>query len=134
MTAVAVAPWTAAEVDPESALADLRHRFPGVCAWFGEFTGRWWAVTRRELVEAADPVELARRLEAVLPARNPVPPRGVMVGPSGQWTTATVPCPNPPRAPVALRPARRWRHARTDDRPALWRRVLGAFVVREVRS
>ncbi|MFD0685917.1 hypothetical protein [Actinomadura fibrosa] len=72
-------PWAAADIDPDHAVAELRRRFPGVCAWLGEFTGSWWAVFRdrsgrHRLLEAPTPQALGRLLdEAGLRRRAPVP-------------------------------------------------------------
>ncbi|RFS86019.1 hypothetical protein D0T12_05140 [Actinomadura spongiicola] len=57
------------------AVAELERRFPGVSAWWGEFTGRWWAVTRDwtgryRLVEASTPGELAVLIAEL---RRPIP-------------------------------------------------------------
>ncbi|RKS68347.1 hypothetical protein BZB76_6610 [Actinomadura pelletieri DSM 43383] len=60
-------------------VAELERRFPGVSAWWGEFTGRWWAVTRDgtgqyRLVEASTPEELAVLIaELRRPIPHPVP-------------------------------------------------------------
>ncbi|MER6891988.1 hypothetical protein [Streptomyces halstedii] len=67
----AAAPWAHVEIDPERVVAELSRRFPGVRAWWGEFTGQWWALCRDRsgrdwLIEAPNPVELGRRLEAIL--------------------------------------------------------------------
>ena len=58
--------------DPATTLVtrEIARRYPGVRAWWGEHTGAWWALARDRygrdrLVEAADPAELARRLEAL---------------------------------------------------------------------
>jgi hypothetical protein len=64
----AAAPWVAAEIEPEHAIAELRRRFPWALTWWGRSTGRWWAMFRDRtgrdrLVEASDPVEMGRLLE-----------------------------------------------------------------------
>lgn len=64
------APWAAVELDPDRVVAELTHRFPGVSAWLGEFTGRWWAVARDQvgrdrLLEAPTPAALARLLDEI---------------------------------------------------------------------
>ncbi|MBO2464693.1 hypothetical protein [Actinomadura violacea] len=61
------APWAVVELDPERVAAELARRFPGVSAWRGEYTGRWWAVARDwvgrdRLVEAGTPAALVRVL------------------------------------------------------------------------
>ncbi|MEW2356264.1 hypothetical protein [Spirillospora sp. NPDC029432] len=112
----AAAPWTVLELNPERVLAELTRRFPGVCAWRGEYTGSWWAVVRDRygrdrLIEAASPAELGRRLEELgrwrgVPryARTPAPPR-------------PRPAPSrPPRGPARQTPPKR---------RSLLRRMLG---------
>ncbi|MDL4816875.1 hypothetical protein [Actinomadura opuntiae] len=73
------APWAAVELDPERVAAELARRFPGVSAWWGEFTGRWWAFARDRagrdrLVEAATPVALAQLLHEIGAGRRPQVP------------------------------------------------------------
>jgi hypothetical protein len=65
-------PWALPDIEPESVLKELRHRFPWTSVWWGPFTGSWWAVTPvcDRLVEAASPKALADRLEE-LGARDP---------------------------------------------------------------
>ncbi|GAA2407460.1 hypothetical protein GCM10010191_14740 [Actinomadura vinacea] len=65
MNAVAPCPAEISRV-----VTELARRFPGVRAWWGEATGEWWAMTRDcfgrdRLIEATDPAELGRRVEAV---------------------------------------------------------------------
>jgi hypothetical protein len=50
--------------------AALRARFPGVTAWYGTVTRKWWAVVpelgrRGCLVEASTPAELATAIARV---------------------------------------------------------------------
>ncbi|MFI0353431.1 hypothetical protein [Actinomadura sp. 9N407] len=64
----AVAPRTAASVDIDRVVAELRRRFPGVRTWWGQATKQWWALTRDRfgadrLIDADSPAELGRRLE-----------------------------------------------------------------------
>lgn len=64
------------DLDPRRVAAELQRRFPGVCAWRGDFTGSWWALARGRdgryhLVEAPTPAALARRL-AELAALPPI--------------------------------------------------------------
>lgn len=65
-------PWAGRDVAPEVFAGELQRRFPGACAWLGEFTGSWWALTRdrTRLVEAATPHALGRRLEELGAARR----------------------------------------------------------------
>ncbi|GAA2639237.1 hypothetical protein GCM10010411_94240 [Actinomadura fulvescens] len=132
-------PWAATDIDPDVFVGELRRRFPGVCAWFGEFTGRWWAITRDRdrLVEAGSPAALGRRLaELTAPRRTTSTPIGQAVP---EWTPAPVtPAttkrptrPSRAAAPVT-RPSRRSAHAHRAQRSrGGWRRLLGAFLVRE---
>ncbi|MFD0685490.1 hypothetical protein [Actinomadura fibrosa] len=59
------------QVDAVRISDELRRRFPCVrMAWFGLYTGRWWALVldaagHHRLVEAGDPAELSRRVAAV---------------------------------------------------------------------
>src|SRR5690242_12210395 len=67
-------PWELLDMDPEAILADLQIRFPGICMWHGEFTGRYFAAVLGpsrydRLVEAATPGELIRLLTAALGRR-----------------------------------------------------------------
>jgi hypothetical protein len=50
-------PWAVADVDHEHVLAEVGRRFPGVTAYFGEFTGSWWALVGNRLLEARTPRE-----------------------------------------------------------------------------
>jgi len=66
----AVTPWSAADIDPDRVIAELRRRFPCALAWWGKHTGSWWAICqdrtgRHRLIEATDPAALGRRLEAL---------------------------------------------------------------------
>lgn len=64
------------DVDPDRIRQELESLFPGVRAWFGEFTGSWWALLGGRLVEAADPLTLADRIRRALAPRPiaPAPP------------------------------------------------------------
>lgn len=69
----------------------LRERYPDVLIWYGEATGRYWAMplwpeTQDELIEAADPAELA----SFLAARETL----------NQDVETTMALPVPPRAEV----------------------------------
>ncbi|GLZ08736.1 hypothetical protein Acsp03_62020 [Actinomadura sp. NBRC 104412] len=49
----------------EARRADITRQFRNrlnVIAWYGPFTGHWWAVADGYLVEAAQPGELAQRV------------------------------------------------------------------------
>ncbi|MFB4318085.1 hypothetical protein [Actinomadura sp. 21ATH] len=117
------APWAVVELDPERVVAELARRFPGVCAWRGEYTGSWWAMVRDRygrdrLIEAASSAELGRYLEEDarwrgVPryARAPAPPRPRPAPPRRR----PVP-PGPPRGPGARTAPRR---------RSLLRRMLG---------
>jgi hypothetical protein len=92
----AVAPWAAVDIDPDRVIAELRRRFPGARAWWGEFTGAWWAISRdrtgrHRLVEAPDPAELGRRLESLggrMASRSPRP--AIRTG-AGAWVAPPPP-------------------------------------------
>src|SRR5688500_10577386 len=95
MSTVATAPlgvWL--EVDPEQIRRRLEQMFPGVTAWFGEYTGQWWAMVGWRLLEAATPDQLAEKIRA---ARAPRPaPRRYERTPYGSFSQLrTVP---PPRS------------------------------------
>ncbi|RAY15361.1 hypothetical protein DPM19_11710 [Actinomadura craniellae] len=126
MTAARTLPWGVPEFDPEQVAARIQDRFPGVCAWFGEYTGQWWALTRWGLIEAPGPAELVRRLEGEAWRRRslPVPPRGVRTGPDGRMTG------EPYRAGPPASPRRERAVAR---RRGFWQRVLGGLVAVEAR-
>ncbi|MDL4773769.1 hypothetical protein [Actinomadura xylanilytica] len=107
------APWAVLELDPDQVMAELHRRFPRVrAAWLGEFTGRWWAVTRDQagrdlLVEAANPVALARSLDELGAGRSvPHRARAVQTGAAVRRT--------PPRRRTAAPPG--------------WWRLLGRLV------
>ncbi|GLZ14729.1 hypothetical protein Acsp04_49640 [Actinomadura sp. NBRC 104425] len=103
----------------DQALAVLRARFPEAQVWRGEHTGKLWGLVqdasgRAHLVEAHDPVELGRCLEAAR-AGWPAVPRPVIAAPR----PADVRTPDV-RAPVYGR--------HEAPRPPWWRRLAGAFV------
>lgn len=61
------APWSVVERDPDEVLAILHLRFPTRTFWFGEHSGRYWAVRRRplgrdRLWDATDPDDLAHQI------------------------------------------------------------------------
>lgn len=54
-------------VETRMVAAGLERRFSGAVVWYGTRTRRWWAVLRHrgrrgELIEAANPVELAEAI------------------------------------------------------------------------
>jgi hypothetical protein len=101
------APWAALDIDPDRIVAELRRRFPAARAWYGEYTGAWWAITRDRsgrdrLVEAPDPAELGRRLEELCGRAVPRPFRAAS-------QTGTAGCaPRPRTRSSAYRPAARY--------------------------
>ncbi|XVQ11248.1 hypothetical protein ACQP1W_01365 [Spirillospora sp. CA-255316] len=103
----AVAPWAAIDVD--LIVAELRRRFPAACAWRGEHTGAWWALTRDvygrdRLIEASDPAELSRYLEAIGARMLPRASRTAL-----QTGAAARTAPSPSRVPPTAAPTRRTR-------------------------
>jgi hypothetical protein len=101
----AVASW--ATVDVDSVVAELRRRFPAACAWRGEHTGAWWALARDpwgrdRLIEAPDPAELARHLEAIGARTVPRLPRT-----APRTGAAARTAPSPSRVPRTAAPPRR---------------------------
>lgn len=92
-------------LDPDRIRRELETTFPGVRAWLGEYTGRWWALVRDRLVEAATPHQLADRIREVLAARRIPPPQ--------RPVPRAVPSPRPPsRSRGSSRPG----HARPKRR------------------
>lgn len=59
------------DLDIDRALDDLHRAFPGICIWWGEFSGSFWALLPDRLVEAKTAVDLARQLHAALPRPRP---------------------------------------------------------------
>ncbi|NVI86943.1 hypothetical protein [Actinomadura sp. BRA 177] len=53
-------------LDPDQIRRDLEAAFPGVRAWFGEYTGHWWALVNDRLVEADTPRQLAGKVREAL--------------------------------------------------------------------
>jgi hypothetical protein len=122
-------PWAAAEVDLDRVLAELQTRFPGARCWHGKYTGSLWGffrdrAGRDHLVEASNPVELGRRLEAA---------RGRGDSRPAQWPTArsvrptTVPGAAPP-VPAPVPPPVLPVCGRHGARQPWWRRLIGALV------
>ncbi|OLT36299.1 hypothetical protein BJF79_06735 [Actinomadura sp. CNU-125] len=103
MTAPAFA---AAYVDPEEIVAALQREIPGLTAWWGEYTGSFWALLDGRLCEFRTPQEL------VVVARLAARPRNV------RRRFADV---NRP-APTRVRPHVPVRHARPQTARG-WRRV-----------
>ncbi|GAA1786554.1 hypothetical protein GCM10009735_17350 [Actinomadura chokoriensis] len=65
-------------MDTDQVKRDLERLFPGVIAWFGGSTGRWWAMLGDRLLEAGSPRELAdmiRGTVCVRPAKRVVVPQ-----------------------------------------------------------
>lgn len=56
--------------DPAAAVAMPRAHFPGVPIWFGNFTGRYWAIVVGQLVEAATASDLRWIFDSFAPARR----------------------------------------------------------------
>jgi hypothetical protein len=56
----------ARELDPDQAVEVLRRRYPGLCIYWGEYTGSLWALLPDQLVEAKSAFDLARRIDAML--------------------------------------------------------------------
>jgi hypothetical protein len=76
--------------DPAQVTAELRRRFPGLQVWHGDHTGTWWAAVldahrRDRLIEATDPADLRRRLEAISahPATRPIRAQTSVAGRAG---------------------------------------------------
>lgn len=66
---VPVAAWNRAlaeEADLDQAVELLRRRYPGLCIYWGEYTGSFWALLPDQLVEAKAAFDLAKRLDAIL--------------------------------------------------------------------
>jgi hypothetical protein len=85
----------------EAQAADLSRRFPGVVVWFGFATRHWWAMVataadRWCLVEANDPYDLARSIEAARP----------VVSNPERWRAASAGRPGAHRRPGRARPPR----------------------------
>ena len=69
--------WWPVDVDPEQVAADVKRWFPGVSAWLGEYTGKWWAVVGDRLLEADNPNELHQRIAVALQSTSrPAQPVG----------------------------------------------------------
>ena len=74
-----------AETDLDQAVAELQRRYPGLCCWWGEYTGSLWALLPDQLVEAKTALHLSQRIDAIRersslmnatgrPAQHEVPP------------------------------------------------------------
>lgn len=58
------------DIDLDRAVDDLRRIFPGICLWWGEYTGSLWALLPEGLVEAKNARDLAERIRVVLERRD----------------------------------------------------------------
>lgn len=54
------------ELDLDQAVEVVRQRYPGLCIYWGEYTGSLWALLPDQLVEAKSAFDLARRIDAML--------------------------------------------------------------------
>jgi hypothetical protein len=54
------------EVDLDRAVNEPRRRYPGLCCWWGEYTGSLWALLPDQLVEAKTAFDLAQRIDAII--------------------------------------------------------------------
>ncbi|MFI0454280.1 hypothetical protein [Actinomadura sp. 6N118] len=138
-------PWASVDIDPERLVAELRRRFPGVCAWFGEFTGEWWAIApgRQRLIKAGTPAALGRCLEELgAPRRAAVQaplegfaPEWVPAPPETGVAVAAQRCPqqSPATGAPSNSPSRASGASRRSHRAprGLGRRLLGALVARD---
>ncbi|MFV2179274.1 hypothetical protein ACFHW2_31515 [Actinomadura sp. LOL_016] len=93
------------DVDLDRAVDDLRRESPGMCIWWGEYTGSLWALLPEGLIEAKNARDLAGRIQLVLGRRHSREPARHRVErrvPSARTSS------NPPRAmPRRRRPPRR---------------------------
>ncbi|GAA2618595.1 hypothetical protein SMC26_05085 [Actinomadura fulvescens] len=91
--------WWPIDVDPEQVVMDVKRWFPGVSAWLGEYTGRWWALVGNRLIEAENPDQLRERIASVASPRWPSPPPfitpGATVRRRDTWLGAAEPPPVP---------------------------------------
>ncbi|MFB4305354.1 hypothetical protein [Actinomadura sp. GTD37] len=79
------------DLDIDQALDDLQRAFPGICIWYGDFSGSLWALLPDRLVEAKSAADLARQL----PRRSaPAPPASP---PHARSPCAPPPAVHPPR-------------------------------------
>jgi hypothetical protein len=122
----AAAPWVAAEIEPEHAIAELRRRFPWALTWWGRSTGRWWAMFRDRagrdrLVEASDPVEMGRLLEHL---GGRIVPRfsraAYQTGAAARRHRPRQGCPAPPCFPIPLSPRAGTADSRAVDGSGGW--------------
>ncbi|TDC70574.1 hypothetical protein E1200_04885 [Actinomadura sp. GC306] len=59
----------AEEADLDQAVEALRRRYPGMCIYWGEYTGSLWALLPDHLVEAKNASDLARRIDSIFECR-----------------------------------------------------------------
>ncbi|WP_067826970.1 hypothetical protein [Actinomadura kijaniata] len=99
--------FAVADIGTEQVVADIKRHFPGVLAWFGEFTGKWWAVVDDRMIEADTPGQLHQQISDASPKTIV----GVLVEETGAVGSAApppwpLPAPRPP-APLRVNAARR---------------------------
>ncbi|MBE1532457.1 hypothetical protein [Actinomadura algeriensis] len=116
MTAPAFA---VAYVDPEEIVAALQREIPGLTAWWGEFTGSFWALLDGRLCEFRTPQEL------VVVARLAARPRPQVAVPRAERPAPGRAGPSP-RVPSG--PARHVRAPSPGWRRRVWRAVQRFFV------
>lgn len=99
------------DLDIDQALDDLQRAFPGICIWYGDYSGSLWALLPDRLAEARTAADLAQQLRAALPwprsHARPEPcarlPRPSTRRTDGTWTSAK---------PTTRPPAQHGRRAR----------------------
>ncbi|MFD0901494.1 hypothetical protein [Actinomadura sediminis] len=104
------------DADIDAALAGLRRTFPGICIWYGDFSGSLWALLPDRLAEAKNAAGLAHQLRAALGPPRPTGRDAPAPPPStrrrdGTWTT----------------PRREAAHPRPTLRPGLLNRLVTAW-------
>ncbi|MFB4305311.1 hypothetical protein [Actinomadura sp. GTD37] len=83
------------DLDIDRVLDELRRSFPGLCMWWGEFSGSLWALLPDRLVEAKTGADLARQLYDILGRPRPpvadAPDVPSVRRPDGTWNVASRP-------------------------------------------